>query len=285
MTPEEYEQAVAAKASPAFLLAAQLLVSMRAVELTEQAWVAFLQAIYGSVQQLAWEAALVARDFYDAERSRQVPGVPRQDFLVPRLSFERFVRDMEPVRKHTEKPDFPVEIVAMRVARSVENSARRTILRAVEDPDPILDQFIDDEPTPVQEMPKAPKVQKLVRGWARVPTGRETCGFCWMLCSRGPVYENSWQAGAKIGDGEVIKRTADGSMTSDDMNQWHTGCDCKTVPVFRLEDWPGKELHEAARKLWDDNIKDRFSGKAAVNEYRKLVESGAIQRQLAASAA
>lgn len=284
MTPEEYEQAVAAKATPAFLLAAQLLAGMRAVEMTEQAWTAFLQAVYGTVQQLAWEAALAARDFYDAERLRQIPGVPRQDFNLPRLSFEQFVKDMESVRKHTTQPDFPVEVVAMRVARSVENSARRTIIRGVEDPDPILDQFLD-EPTPVQDRPKkvkTPKVQKLVRGWARVPTGRETCGFCWMLCSRGPVYENSWQAGAKIGDSEVIKRTADGSMTSDDMNQWHTGCDCKTVPVFRLEEWPGKELHEAAWALWEKEIQYRYHGNDAINEYRKLVESGEIQKILAA---
>lgn len=281
MTPEEYEQAVASKASPAFTLALQLLAAMRATEMTEQAWTAFLQVLYTAVQQLSYEAALVARTFYDAERLRQIPGVPRQDVSLPRLSFEQFVRDMESVKKVTQKPNFSAEVVAMRVARSVENNARRTIIRAVNDPDPVLDQFVEDEQPPETKPPKPQNVQRLIRGWARVPTGRETCGFCWMLCSRGPVYENSWQAGGRIGDGEVVKRTADGSMTSDDMNKWHTGCDCKTVPVFKLEDWPGKELHDAAWKLWKEEIQYQYSGKDALNAYRRLVESGAIQKILA----
>lgn len=278
MTPEEYEQAIASKTSPAFIFALQLLAAMRATAMTEQTWTTFLQSVYGTVQQLAWEAAQVARIFYDAERARQIPGVPRQNVSLPGLSFEQFVRDMESVRKLTNKPDFSAEVVAMRVARSVENSARRTIMRAVDDPDPILDRFVDE---PGETPKQAPKVQKLVRGWARVPTGRETCGFCWMLCSRGPVYENSWQAGAKVGDAKAIKRTADGSFSSDDMNKWHTGCDCKAVPVFRLEEWPGKELSDAAWKLWKDEIQKRHHGKDAINEYRKLVESGAIQEILA----
>lgn len=48
--------------------------------------------------------------------------------------------------------------------------------------------------------------------YARVPTGRETCGFCLMLASRGFVYHTSKTAG--------------------EMNHYHRSCDCKVVVGF-----------------------------------------------------
>lgn len=48
--------------------------------------------------------------------------------------------------------------------------------------------------------------------YARVPTGRETCGFCLMLASRGFVYHTSKTAG--------------------EMNHYHRSCDCKVVAGF-----------------------------------------------------
>lgn len=49
-------------------------------------------------------------------------------------------------------------------------------------------------------------------GYARVPTGAETCGFCLMLASRGFVYRTAQTAGA---DGH-----------------YHAHCDCRIVPGF-----------------------------------------------------
>lgn len=48
--------------------------------------------------------------------------------------------------------------------------------------------------------------------YARVPSGSETCRFCIMLASRGPVYHNADSAG----EGE----------------HWHANCDCRIVPVW-----------------------------------------------------
>lgn len=312
MRAEEYEQAVAQTAYPAMLLTYQLFEAVKPGPVTDQVWTTLLQALFETVREQAWQAAKIARDFYDARREETFPGIPMQPVKLASLSFENFVREMEPVRKIVEKPDFSTEVVALRVARSVENGARRTIIRAVENPDPILDpviisreervpefrlesavhQPIQARPTPVPVESPTPKPQadkrdvpRLVRGWARVPTGRETCGFCWMLASRGPVYESSWSGGGRITDAGVIRKTADGTMTSDDMNQWHTGCDCKIVPVFRLDDWPGKDKYEAAKKLWDEEIKQRYTGKDALNAFRKLVDDGEIQKILAASKA
>ncbi len=46
--------------------------------------------------------------------------------------------------------------------------------------------------------------------WARVPTGKETCSWCFMLASRGFVYRSAQAAAAG----------------------WHRGCDCSIVPDF-----------------------------------------------------
>lgn len=48
--------------------------------------------------------------------------------------------------------------------------------------------------------------------YARVPSGTETCRFCIMLASRGPVYRNADSAG----EGE----------------HWHANCDCRIVPMW-----------------------------------------------------
>lgn len=48
--------------------------------------------------------------------------------------------------------------------------------------------------------------------FARVPSGSETCLFCLMLASRGPVYWTSETAGEE--------------------NHYHANCDCRIVPVW-----------------------------------------------------
>ena len=48
--------------------------------------------------------------------------------------------------------------------------------------------------------------------FARVPYGSETCSFCIMLASRGPVYWSAKAAGEE--------------------NHYHANCDCRIVPVW-----------------------------------------------------
>lgn len=61
--------------------------------------------------------------------------------------------------------------------------------------------------------------------FARVPTGSETCAFCFMLATRGAVYHTREKAG--------------------ELGQYHRHCDCKIVPGF--EDDPHAELVEGWR--------------------------------------
>lgn len=294
MQADEYERAIAAAVLPAIALAHNLLSAIRPNPMTESDWIAFLQAVFGTVREQGRQASQIARMFYDAERQRQIPGVPFRPVNLVGMSFERFVREMEPARDIVSKPDFSPELVTARISKTVENSARRTIIRAVEDPDPDLDPILDsqEEPEPepelppeLREPPRRRQPTQLIRGWARVPTGRETCGFCWMLASRGPVYRSSGTAGARGTQQSVVMKTADGSFGKADMNQWHPNCDCKVVPVFRLDEWDGKDKYEAAKKLWEDEIKGRYSGRDALNAFRRLVEGGALDRISAPSRA
>lgn len=48
--------------------------------------------------------------------------------------------------------------------------------------------------------------------YARVPSGSETCDFCIMLASRGPVYHSERSAGA--------------------LDHFHANCDCRVVPMW-----------------------------------------------------
>lgn len=56
-------------------------------------------------------------------------------------------------------------------------------------------------------------------GYARVPSGSETCAFCLMLASRGPVYGTAKDAG---GEG----------------NRFHGDCDCVPTPMRDHRDYP-----------------------------------------------
>jgi hypothetical protein len=111
------------------------------------------------------------------------------------------------------------------VARHVEQAGRDTIITAT-------------------------RRDRVALGWARVPTGRETCAFCWMLASRGPVYTTCQAAG--------------------DMTMWHDRCDCLVTPVFHRDDWDGRDTFLTARQLWRDTTAGH-SGRDALNAFRRAL--------------
>src|SRR5699024_3124565 len=87
-------------------------------------------------------------------------------------------------------------------------------------------------------------------GWARVPSGAETCSFCLMLASRGAVYESERSAG---GDG----------------HKFHGDCDCTPVLARSDADLPYDvealyDQYEAAR-----NAAGSGSTKKILSELRK----------------
>lgn len=281
MSPEEYAAAITALVAEIVKTVTSLFNVLRLPGLSDTEWLAVLEAAFPAVNQARWEAAGLAREFYDTQREHAVPGAPAVPIDRDSYSYAKFVRDMEPARRGLQKSDsseYDVGQAILRVARTVENGARRTIIRAVEQPDPYLDSEmesdvqISDEGTsePIDSGSQRPR-RSLVRGWARVPTGRETCGWCLMLVSRGPVYRTAENAGLRLGDTDALQAFQADLDVSEYMDQWHTGCDCKIVPVFKLNDWPGRADYLRAEQMWKEST-GGYSGKDAINAFRRYVE-------------
>lgn len=88
-------------------------------------------------------------------------------------------------------------------------------------------------------------------GWARVLTGAESCGFCAMLASRGPVYKS--------------KKTASDAGGVDG-KAYHDNCDCEVVLVREDQDWVGREEYEALEQLWASSTAGT-NGKSALKAF------------------
>jgi len=243
VTPDEFS---AAQAVISAWVASYVLRSTRffvTPALTTLEWLELLRFIYPEIVRKRDEAARLAREFYDSQRAQYHPTLPRNDIDIEPYTFERFVRQMEPARKRMSQMDSPQDAaghMALAAVREVENGGRRQIIRAVE-----------AEPEP-----------QVVKGWARVATGRETCAWCLMLISRGPVYLGADTAGLDLDDNTAQRMIAAGTDVSEFMEQWHPGCDCKVVPVFNKESWPGKAAADRALALWEQATEDAI-------EYRK----------------
>ena len=88
-------------------------------------------------------------------------------------------------------------------------------------------------------------------GWARVLTGAESCGFCAMLASRGPVFKSKKSASDAGGvDGKA----------------YHDNCDCEVVLVREDQDWVGREEYEALEHLWASSTAGT-NGKSALKAF------------------
>lgn len=288
-------------------------------------WLAFLQLLFPEVERRRGEAAALAREFYDSQRAAFWPNLPRNDVPLEGTNFETFVRNMDPVRRlmsQEDAPDHAITHLGLQVIREVENAGRRQIIHAVEQ-DTALAEALERLDTPRDLEPprdlstlrdlEPPRVDKadeedrprtrLVRGWARVATGRETCAWCLMLISRGPVYLAADRAGLDLDDESAVEMIAAGEDVSEFMDEWHPGCDCKVVPVFDLDNWPGRDAAKRAEELWAEATKiaiqqedegrlhraGKRKGKPftrnelAINALRRMLERGEIDpREFAA---
>ncbi|AEJ91913.1 head maturation protease [Mycobacterium phage PattyP] len=286
MSPEEYA-------------AAQLLISAAVVRhvrnvagffaqpaLTMFDWLRLLDLLFPEIQRRRTEASVLARRFYDSQRAQHHPDLPRNDRPLEGTTFEKFVENMDPARERMQQADTRGDALThltLRAVREVENAGRQQIIHAVEN---------DPEP-------------RVLRGWARVATGRETCAWCLMLISRGPTYVRAETAGLDLDTEHALELFENNDQETyfadigGEIKQWHTGCDCKVIPVFRNEDWFGKEAADRALDLWGDATKEAIdledkglvhkSGKKkgqpftrnelAINALRRRLERGEISAQ------
>ncbi|AGT20544.1 head assembly protease [Mycobacterium phage SarFire] len=286
MNPEEY-------AAAQLLISAAVARHVRNVAgffahpaLTMFDWLRLLDLLFPEIQRRRTEASVLARRFYDSQRAQHHPDLPRNDRPLEGTTFEKFVENMDPARERMQQADTRGDALThltLRAVREVENAGRQQIIHAVEN---------DPEP-------------RVLRGWARVATGRETCAWCLMLISRGPTYVRAETAGLDLDTEHALELFENNDQETyfadigGEIKQWHTGCDCKVIPVFRNEDWFGKEAADRALDLWGDATKEAIdledkglvhkSGKKkgqpftrnelAINALRRRLERGEISAQ------
>ncbi|BBC43573.1 capsid maturation protease [Mycobacterium phage AN9] len=234
-------------------------------------WLRLLQVLFPEIQRRYAEAAALGRDFYDSQRRLHHPELPRNERLRSELQWEWFVRNMEPARKGMSQADSPraaVNKLTLAAVREVEMAGRRQIIGAVKN-DFDLEKFNE---TAGRSSDYRPQERRPVRGWARVATGRETCAWCLMLISRGPEYLSADSGGLHLDTETVVDLWNEAGRdlakfreeTKEHIEEWHAGCDCLVVPVFDVENWPGKAAQERATQLWID----------AGHEADRLIASG-----------
>lgn len=165
-------------------------------------------------------------------------------------SAETVLRDV--MRNDTRDPqEFP-RVAAEKLAQHVEDAARQTIVRTVEDfrrPVPEDEAHWSYDARSPEEEAEVARDTALALNWARVLTGQENCGFCVMLASRGPVYETAQTAGRIRASAEF--RAVNGRQW---MNSYHPNCDCVVVPIYDYGDWAGRDQWQSLEKWYNSVI-------------------------------
>jgi len=99
----------------------------------------------------------------------------------------------------------------------------------------------------------------VAQGWIRM-LGPRPCAFCAMLASRGPVFS------------EASIASTDSNFDGPGTIKVHDHCMCWPKAVFESNpEWPGN--NRAYRQMWNANIAGKYSGKDALNAWRRLWEA------------
>lgn len=231
----------------------QVLLPFLLIPLTSQAWSDIMHSLFPMVNEARRESAVLAREYYDTQRLRHVDDEIDLDLAAYELQW--FLESMNPSRRFFQSGETSTGQAiqaGFRAVKEVENGGRRTIRNAVERDGNAL-------------------------GWARVATGRETCAFCLMLVSRGPVYQDAESAGLNADDTTAMQILDEGDTEAFNelMTRFHPNCDCKVVPVFDKNDWQGRDDYLEAREMWKDVTKG-FSGRDALNAFRRAIEDNQV---------
>ena len=188
----------------------------------------------------------------------------------PRVSVE--VLDSRTRRNHRETvevtdenrhdPDV-VEVVSRKIQAAAARHARMPSREAITDS---VDAAADDD-----------EGTGSVIGWARVLTGAESCGYCAMLASRGPVYKSKAAA--------LYVTTRSKRYKAGEMNKYHDDCDCEVVMVRRGVDWVGRTQFEELELLWMDSTakgEARRPGRKLLARRKSLRQfTAALNREIA----
>lgn len=255
MFVSEYRRRQKGITSRALTIILRILFPFKNIPIDDQTWKSLTNAMYPIVYDARSQSSRLAREFYDSQRKAHTGNTDYDIDLAP-YEPSWFEEAMRPARRSFKLIDTSagqVAQAAMRASKEVENGGRRTQLTAV-------------------------RGEKGRVGWARVATGQETCAFCLMLVSRGPVYESARDAGFDADDTtamEILDSGADQAALRELMTRWHPGCDCLIVPVFDAKNWEGRDDYLRAKEIWKDTT-GGFTGVDKLNAFRRAIERGEV---------
>jgi hypothetical protein len=260
------QRSIVAQAVQAIL---NIFIPYRGSQITQTSWRFIVRGIFPIVDSARRESAVLMRQYYDSQRLEHL-GDNDYDIDLPSYELDWLEESLRPVFNEArviEFDDAKVVETSLRIAKEIENGGRRTALNAV-------------------------RGETRRVGFARVATGRETCAFCLMLVSRGPVYKTELKAGAKHeGAAEILetKNTVSDDELDDLMTRWHPGCDCKVVPVFDEDNWQGRDDFLRMEDIWKRETRgfygSQFTKNDKLNAFRRAIERGEINPAEFAAAA
>jgi hypothetical protein len=199
------------------------------VDLT--AWRRFIATIYPEVMAGRLRTFNLAADYYRSQRPADAPPL---EFVERSYPPERLQKALEPARaKLKGLEEFMAEERRLAAEKAASITGEHTMAAGREG----VEDAVKNDPAAL--------------AWARVPSGDETCAFCTLLVSRGPVYKS--------------RSTA---SSTDDGEPYHPNCDCVPVPVFNRNDWPGRDRYLAADRLYREATAG-FKGRDALNALRR----------------
>jgi hypothetical protein len=232
MTPEEYRRRALAIAA-ATAAAVRGFFSFLPANPDDGAWQRFIDLIYPEVMRGRLATFNLSVDYYLSQRPDDAGPAP--EFVERSYPASTLDKALAPPRARLVGVD---ELTAEEQRIAAEQAEAITAEHVMADGR--------------ENVEDAVKNDAVALGWARVPSGAETCAFCTMLVSRGPVYKT--------------QKTA--SLGRETGEPYHPNCDCVPVPVFDRNDWPGRDAYIEAQRLWYETT-GGHSGTAALNALRR----------------
>lgn len=237
MTPDQFRNGLAQIVAD-LVAAVRALISLLTPDPTDRQWSAFVESAYPIVMAARRRAFLLARDYYAAQRIdagvfEDPPELIEQSYPIQVLD-QTLTETTRARLTGVEELELDRRVLEAETLATLERHGMAAGRDAVVD---------------------AARVDRAAIGYARVPSGAETCAFCTMLVSRGPVYKTRSKALHRDGSGEP----------------YHNRCDCVVVAVFDRNDWPGREEFLAAEQQWITATHGK-SGNDALNALRKSLE-------------
>jgi hypothetical protein len=222
VTPDELRVAQNEVMRPPVAATLVVLRQLPAGPLAPGVWAKLVAALFPGVVTARRQSVALARTYYASQNPKgTAPRVPEDVYAPAMLSktLERFAR---PGLELPETAPKAAVHGAAAVGRHVDQAGREFVAKA---------SSADD-----------------IR-FARYDPYGETCAFCKLLISRGPVY---------------LSQTS-GAFQS------HPQCTCVAVPVFDEGDWPGREQYLEAEQQYVETTAG-LSGKEAIAAFRRAVE-------------